>query len=187
MKKLFLLSVFVLLFSSIGIRAQQIDINKSKVSWIGKKVTGEHSGTINLKSAAIQIKDEQIKSGEFVIDMNSMICTDIKDAAYNKKLIGHLKSDDFFGVVKYSTAKLVIRGAELVKNKYVIQADLTIKGKTERIEFNAVKTSSGFIALLEIDRTKFNIRYGSGKFFENLGNKMISDIFTLNIELVLKA
>lgn len=167
-------------FSSIG-QTQNVNTEKSSITWLGKKIGGQHEGTIQIKSGSIYLSENKIDSGSFIIDMNSMDCTELM----GKKLVGHLKSDDFFGVDKFPEAVLKItKASEITDGKASITGDITIKGKTESITFEAAKKENSFIATLDIDRTKFDVRYGSKSFFDNLGNKAIDDIFTLKIELI---
>jgi polyisoprenoid-binding protein YceI len=162
------------------------DAEKTSFLWLGEKVTGQHNGTINLKDGWLSLKDDKIVSGEFTVDMNSM-----KDADKSAKLEGHLKSDDFFGVDKFPLAKLVITGSEsFTKGTAVVKGNLTIKGVTNPVEFRATiqKKDDGtwFYTNITIDRSKYNIRYGSGSFFDNLGDKLIYDEFKLRINLLVK-
>jgi polyisoprenoid-binding protein YceI len=162
------------------------DTDKTKLLWLGEKVTGQHTGTINLKSGWLIWQDNKISSGEFSIDMASL-----KDSENNERLEGHLKSVDFFGVEKFPTAKLVITGStSFDKGNGVVSGTLTIKDITNPIEFKAAmqKKDDGlwFFANIVVDRTKYNIRYGSGSFFENLGDKTIYDEFKLKVSLLVK-
>jgi polyisoprenoid-binding protein YceI len=162
------------------------DTTKTKLLWLGEKVTGQHTGTIKLQSGWLNWQDNKIISGEFSIDMTSLT-----DTENNKNLMGHLKSDDFFGVVKYPVAKLVITGSTpFDKGSGVVTGTLTIKDITNPIEFKATtqKKDEGvwFFANISVDRTKFNIRYGSGSFFDNLGDKTIYDEFKLKVNLLVK-
>ena len=162
------------------------DTTKSKLLWLGEKVTGQHTGSINLKSGWLTWQDNKIVSGEFNIDMASL-----KETENNGKLLGHLKSDDFFGVNKYPEAKLVLTGSTpFDKGSGVVNGTLTIKESTNPIEFKATmqKKDEGtwFFANITIDRTKYNIRYGSGSFFDNLGDKTIYDEFKLKVNLLVK-
>ncbi len=118
--------------------------------------------------------------------MTTITCTDIEDGEYNQKLVGHLKSDDFFGVEKFPTAEFVVKKSTKFKNgKASITGDITIKGKTESLTFEVDNDGSNYKAKIDIDRSKFDVRYGSNSFFDNLGDKVIDDIFTLNIQLVI--
>lgn len=180
---------FSLLFSSFTISAQTLNVNpdQSSIEWLGKKIGGEHSGTIDLKSGELTIENNQITAGNFVVDMASIKNLDIEDAGYKGKLEGHLKSDDFFGVEKFPTSKLVITKSTKFENGSAkVYADLTIKNNTEKVEFDLAKKDGKYTAELKIDRSKFDVRYGSNSFFDNLGDKAISDIFTLNVELIMQ-
>jgi hypothetical protein len=162
------------------------DTSLTKLSWLGEKVTGQHTGTIKLQSGWLDWLDFKIVSGEFVIDMKSL-----KDSESNKMLEGHLKSDDFFSVDKFPTAKLVLTGSSPFDNgTATVSGNLTIKGVTNPVEFKAAiqKKEEGlwFFANIIVDRTKYNIRYGSGSFFDNLGDKTIYDEFRLKVNLLVK-
>lgn len=162
------------------------DTEETKILWLGEKVTGQHDGTINLKSGWLTWKDNKIESGEFYIDMTSL-----KDTEANARLEDHLKSEDFFGVEKFPTSKLVVSGStSFEKGTGVVTGTLTIKNITHPVEFKAVaqKKDDGlwFFASIILDRTKYDVRYGSGSFFENLGDKTIYDEFKLRVSLLVK-
>ena len=169
----------------------KLNAENSKIEWLGKKVTGEHSGTINLNSGSLVMDEDKIVAGSFVVNMISIVNTDIEDEGYKAKLEGHLKSDDFFGTEKFPESKFEITNAEKMEDgNYKVKGNITIKGITESIEFmvnlhkhDATVHVSGKIT---IDRTKFNVRYGSGSFFDNLGDKTIYDDFELNLDLYLE-
>jgi len=187
MKTIKSLAVFVLaltLTTTVFAGTQKVDVAKSSVKWLGKKMTGEHSGTISVKEGSLDVKGEKVTGGKIVIDMNSIVDTDLADASWNAKLIGHLKSDDFFGVATYPTSELVLTKVE--GNNY--SGNLTIKGITNPITFTATSSKEGkstvYKGTLVIDRTKFNLKYGSKSFFDNLGDKVIYDEFTLDFNLV---
>ena len=167
--------------------AYKVDLAKSNTKWHAKKVTGEHFGTINLSNGSLNIDGNKITGGTFEIDMNSIKCTDITDAGYNAKLVGHLKSDDFFSVEKNPKAKFVIKKVEGKGDSYNITGDLTIKGITNSITFPAtVKTDAKGLnatAKIVLDRSKWDIRYGSKTFFPNIGDKMINDDFEIDLAL----
>jgi polyisoprenoid-binding protein YceI len=167
----------------------EIDKNESQVKWTGKKVTGGHYGTINLKKGTIELEDGVIKSGVVEMDMNSIVNEDLKNSAINKKLVDHLKSDDFFSVNEHPVSTLKIKEVKALNEaELIFLGDLTIKGITKPVTFKALVrydneklTANGSI---EIDRTLYNIRYGSGKFFASLGDNMIYDTFTLDFSVV---
>ena len=158
------------------------------INWRATKVTGEHSGAVKLKSGVFHIKEGKLKAGSFEIDMKTIENTDMQPGEYKTKLENHLKSDDFFSVEKHPVAKLDITKAEFVKDKnYSITGKLTIKGITNDVTFPAtVEVSDAKLDAtcdITIDRTKWDIRYGSGKFFEGLGDKMIHDKFTMQVKV----
>ncbi len=162
----------------------KIDNQKSKITWVGKKVTGQHAGTINLSEGNFTSKGKKITGGSFSIDMTSL-----KDEAANTRLEGHLKSDDFFSTEKYPKATFVISKIDSKGgDQYTVKGNLTIKGITNEIEFPAtIQISNDQVsakAKILVDRTKFDIKFRSGNFFENLGDKAIEDNFELNVELV---
>lgn len=172
----------------------EIDIAKSSMTWLGKKVTGQHNGTINLKSGSLDIEKNKISGGSFEIDMKSLKNLDIKDAEYHKKLTDHLNSEDFFSTDKFPVASFKIKEVkELKGNKdasHEINGDLTIKGMTHPLTIMAkvdLKGDKGTATgKATIDRTKYEIKYGSGKFFQNLGDKMIYDTFDVEFNLATK-
>ena len=162
----------------------RIDAEKSKLTWVGKKVTGQHTGGITLAEGSLTVKSKKVTGGSFVIDM-----TTITDVDKNDRLVGHLKSDDFFSTEKHPKANFVItKITPLEKNQYTVKGNLTIKGITNEIEFAATIQPTGkqvtAKAKILVDRTKFDIKFRSGNFFENLGDKTIEDNFELNVELV---
>lgn len=165
------------------------NIDKSKIEWIGEKLTGFHSGTIDLKYGEIETKEQIITSAIFNIDMNSLKCDDITDEESNKNFIEHLKSDDFFSIEKHQTASIKLtKPVSFSKGYALINADLTIKGITKQIVFKAViqkkEQEIKINANITIDRTDFDIKYGSGSFFDNLGDKTIYDEFKVKINIV---
>lgn len=191
MKTLKSLSIFVLALSlttSVFAGSQKVDTSKSSVKWLGKKVTGEHFGTISIKEGNLEVANGKVTGGKVVVDMNSIACTDLTDAGYNAKLVGHLKSDDFFGVEAFPTAELVITKVENNGNSHTFSGNLTIKGTTNPASFTTTSVKSGkvttYTGTLTIDRSKYNVKYGSKSFFDNLGDKVIMDEFTLDFNLV---
>lgn len=190
MKQILILLIGVFSFSSVmatnPVDPRNVDVVSSKIEWVGKKVTGKHTGTIMLKSGVLEMDERgNLVSGKFEIDMTSIKCTDLTgDTA--AKLEGHLKSDDFFGVRNYNTAMLDVK--RFVSNgtpgEYKAIADLTIKNITKEIKFYVTANESGARANVTVDRTDFDVRYGSGSFFDNLGDKTIYDDFDLMINLV---
>jgi len=175
--------------------AYPLDLTNSKMFWLGKKVTGQHDGTINVSTGEIMVKNDTVTGGNFSFDMNSIVVLDLTDEKMNAKLTGHLKSADFFNVDSFATATFEITAAEMISNptdsnNYNISGNLTIKGITNNISFPVmVVAKEGMVntkATIMIDRTLWDIRYGSGKFFNNLGDKMINDEFEVKIDILAK-
>ena len=169
--------------------AYKVNPKESSLSWKGKKVTGEHTGNINLASGSLTWDGKTLKGGNFDIDVTSITVTDLTDAGSNAKLLGHLKSDDFFGVEKFPKASFIITSAVAKgDNNYAVKGKLTIKGITNDVEFPAQVKAEGkkvsATAKILVDRTKYNIKFRSAKFFENLGDKAIADDFELDVKLV---
>lgn len=176
--------------------AYNIVTDKSEIKWNAKKVTGEHYGKIALQSGQIMVDKNQVTGGTFVINMNSLTVDDIKDDKMNGRLKDHLKSDDFFSTDKFSTATFTITSvkpiakAETGKPNYTVTGDLTVKGITNPVTFPAtISVKNGIataVADVTIDRTKYDIRYRSSNFFENLGDKAIYDDFTISLNVSAK-
>lgn len=194
--KTFIIAATAALFSIGGTaNAQdgtfQINPSESKVMWTGYKVTGEHTGTINFNKGSIDLKGGKLIGGTFSIDMASIETTDL-EGEYAGKLNGHLKSDDFFGVANHPYATLTItKVASRGENgAYRVTGNLTIKKITKEVKFNLdIDGKRGMMngtTDLKIDRSEFNIKYGSGSFFDNLGDKTIYDEFDLEIHFVAK-
>ncbi|RTY82418.1 YceI family protein [Flavobacterium sp. LS1P28] len=183
-KSIALALVVVLSAVSVTAQTKKVDVAKSTINWTGKKVTGQHEGTINLKDGALVFKGKKLVGGTFNVDMTSLLATDLKAGQGKEKLEGHLKSEDFFGTEKFSTATLVFKKlVTKAPNVYTVTGDLTIKGITKPVTFDLTTTANTASSTVIIDRTKYDIKYGSGSFFDNLGDKAISDEFTLAVAL----
>ena len=169
-------------------KSVKVDVAASQIIWKGYKVTGEHAGTINVKDGSFEYADGVLTGGEFTIDMASIACTDLT-GEYADKLVGHLKSPDFFGVEAHPTAKLVLTNVVANGvNRYKVTANLTIKETTKPVKFIATisEEMGKKVATtdIQIDRSEYDVRYGSGSFFDNLGDKTIYDEFDLSVRLV---
>lgn len=194
MTKLFLALLFAAGFSVAAhagdpVKGElKVNTTASKVEWTARKVTGKHNGIVNIKEGTLQIKDGILLGGSFTIDMTSIAVTDLT-GEYKGKLEGHLKSDDFFGVEKFPTAKLVITQANAKGDgMFEVKGNITIRDVTQPITFTTQLTPDdkkyNATTSLTIDRAKFNVKYGSGSFFEGLGDSTIYDEFDLAISLV---
>jgi polyisoprenoid-binding protein YceI len=166
------------------VKPVKVNVEKSVINWKAAKVTGEHMGTLNLKEASLEMDNGVLIGGSFTADMTSINVTDLT-GEYKAKLEGHLRSDDFFSVDKHNEATFVITKVNAKGNgQYDVTGDFTIKGITNPVNFVANVSDNGATAKFKIDRAKYDIRYGSGSFFEGLGDKMIYDEFDLDIQLV---
>jgi polyisoprenoid-binding protein YceI len=168
-----------------------VDTAASTVKWTGYKVTGKHWGTVNVKGGSLDFQNGVLKGGSFTIDMTSIAVDDLKGDTKGK-LEGHLKSDDFFGVTSFPDAQFVITQAisRGTPGAYKIVGNITIKGKTKELRFNAQIDDSGanYVgnAEFKLDRSDFDVRYGSGSFFDNLGDATIYDEFDMAVTVAVK-
>ncbi len=164
---------------------------QSNLDWIGRKVTGSHNGTVGIKEGTLVTNDGKLISGKFIIDTTTIKVLDITDPATNAQFAGHLASNDFFASENYAEALFVITSVEpRGKSNCGINGDLTIKGITHPIVFNAMVyvidnmlIASGQII---IDRTLYGMRFRSGNYFKNLGDALIYDEFELNVSITAK-
>jgi len=200
---LFIFSLFLGLisFAQSSTNKNEVKAENSRVMWTGYKAMGQHQGELSVKSGHLSFNDGIITGGELVVDMKSITCTDIEDATTNTKLVGHLKSADFFNVDSFAVAQIKIKKAvaygefdtkndESTGEVYKITADLTIKDITEEIKFKMQlykytqsKDYVSAVSRITLDRTDFDIKYGSGSFFDNLGDKVIYDEFMLDVSV----
>jgi polyisoprenoid-binding protein YceI len=183
------LSAFLFSLSSW---AMDVDLSKSKITWTGSKVVGSsHTGNIKITKAEIETKDQVPSEAKVVIDMTSITNSDLKDKKWNKKLVDHLKSKDFFNVSKFKTATLKVKDIQKASDKfYFLKGELSIMGVTKPVKLKAEVTKEDasmqmIKVAFEFDRTDFGIKYGSGSFFKGLGDKMISDEVKLKVDLYL--
>lgn len=188
MKKiLFLVFGMVLVQSVVFAETYNILPEQSEVKWTASKVTGKHFGKISVASGTVEFEGDVFIGGEAVINTNSLTVEDLQGDG-KAKLEGHLKSADFFSADEFPAASIKITGVEPAGDQlYNVTADLTIKNITKPVQFQAkvTKTDAGVesSAKITVDRTAYDIRYGSGKFFENLGDKTIHDEFTLEVSV----
>ncbi len=160
----------------------------ARIQWTGAKITGEHTGGVSLKDGWLKNRGGKVAEIYLEADMNSMTNDDVKSPEWNQKLVDHLKSDDFFGVSAHPVAKLHVHEITPVEGtEYVFVSDLTIKGTTKRVIFKGrmmtMDHGMHLKAELDVDRTDYNVRYNSGSFFENLGDKLIYDEFELDFNV----
>ncbi len=164
---------------------KEINTDASTVTWKAYKVTGSHTGTLELETGSLMFDGEKLTGGEFTVDMSTLVSTDLKDDPESKgKLEGHLNSEDFFHTEEHATSKLVFTKVKSTgKNSYEVTGDLTIKDITKPVVFDVSVYGSKATATVKVDRTNYDIKYNSGNFFENLGDKTIYDEFDLVVDL----
>jgi polyisoprenoid-binding protein YceI len=160
-----------------------INTEKSSITWKAYKVTGSHYGTVNLTSGSLTFSDGKLSGGAFEVNMTTLGSTDL-EGEWKDKLDGHLKSEDFFSVEKHQSSTLIFTDVKASgKNSYQVTGNLTIKGITKPVTFELAVYGSKANATLKVDRAQYDIRYGSGSFFDNLGDKTIYDEFDLVVDL----
>ncbi len=160
-----------------------VAIGESTIEWQGFKPTGTHKGTINIESGALSLSNGNLESGTFLIDMNS-----IKESKENKRLEGHLKSADFFDVEKHPSAAFEITGLETKDGRTMLSGNLMLKDVKNNVTFPVMVTPEGNSITISsevftIDRSKWNVKYGSKSFFDDLGDKFINDDIELKINV----
>jgi len=190
-RSLLLIAIVSVLVAFKPTQVYKVDVEKSKIEWIGRKVTGEHRGEVKLSSGSLNHDGTMLNGGSFVLNMNSITVTDIQ-GEMNAKLVGHLKADDFFGVEKNASSKFVItKVTPAGAGKVNITGNLTIKGITQPLTFIAAVTNKNGVLVavangVKVNRAKYDIKYSSKSFFDSLGDKAIDDEFELNINLIAK-
>ena len=161
---------------------KEVNTETSKVTWKAYKVTGSHTGTITLKSGTLEFDGDKLTGGEFTVDMTTINTTDL-EGDYKGKLDGHLHSDDFFSTAANPTSTLIFTNVTASgKNSYEVTGDLTIKGITEPVTFDISIYGSKATASLKVDRTKYDVKYGS-TLFGAAADKAIYDEFDLVVDL----
>ena len=187
MKNAFIMLLISVVFPTVAFEISQ---DNSIIKWKGSKSTGSyHDGNILVENGIINIDKNMILNGEIIIDMNSITCTDLEDENSNRWLVEHLKDDDFFSVSKFPIASLKIINTKQQKNNdYLITANLTIKDQTHPVDFIANikinKDAALAIGKIDIDRSKYNIKYKSKTWYPDLGDRFINDIFELYFNLI---
>lgn len=175
----------------MGTQRYIIESSLSNVDWTGRKVSGSHNGTIDIKAGSLTLDGGKLVGGNFIIDTTSIKILDVTDSATNAQFAGHLASDDFFASEKFPIATFEITAVTSVaETAYHIDGNLTIKGITEPVTFDATMdicsgelTANGKIV---VDRTKYGMRYRSGNFFKDLGDNLIYNFFDLNVFITAK-
>tara|TARA_B100001175_G_scaffold155619_1_gene131882 strand:+ start:633 stop:1205 length:573 start_codon:yes stop_codon:yes gene_type:complete len=188
MKKKNILLILLLSFGTTHVKSQEkiIDLTSSNIKWTGKEITTKiHYGSLKFNKGKITLKNGLVTGGKFIVDMKSLANQDLSGGSKNY-LENHLRSDDFFGVEQYPTAILNILSSKKIDgDKFSVQGDLIIKGISNptsfTLEFNDKGAAS---AELVFDRSKYNVKFRSSSFFDELGDKLIYDDIELKVDLV---
>ena len=183
----FIITIALTLISISFSYSQSLTANKTQslIRWYGEELTGKtHFGNLSFKEGRIELQDGLIIGGNFVVNMTSLSVEDLSGGA-KARLEGHLRSDDFFSVDKYPEATLKItQKAKVEGDIQKLYGELTIKGIKHAVDFSIIlvdkKTAT---ANLTFDRSKYNVRFRSGSFFENLGDKLILDDIRMEVSL----
>lgn len=166
-----------------------VSVVESNIVWNGYKVIGFYIGNIQLKFGELEFDGDMLIGGSFVIDMIFMMNIDL-EGEWNEKLMGYFKFDDFFSVDKFlivlfNIIQVVFCGK---LGEYKIVGDLIIKDIIKEIKFQANLEDMGdkvkVVVEVVVDCFEFNVCYGLGSFFDNLGDKMIYDEFDLQVNFV---
>jgi rhodanese-related sulfurtransferase/polyisoprenoid-binding protein YceI len=174
---------------------RDIDVTESRVEWLGRNLLNKHYGQIALKNGKLRFVRGELVGGEFTLDMGNIVCDDLSGDPSHNVLVGHLKSDDFFDVERYPEARYVITSTEPVGNatpgapNLKVHGELTLKSTTRPLELLATAgvTPDGKAAAqasFAIDRTLWDVLYGSGKYFRNLGGHLVNDMIDIQLRIV---
>lgn len=181
--------------SEEGTTRYRVDASASTITWHATKVTGEHMGTVDVTNGYLSMTDGQLTAANVIANMETIRCTDL-EGEWGDKLVGHLNSDDFFNVSEHKTSSFTLRNiAALTETKgeatHSVTGDFTIRGITKSITFEAkVMDNAGKLSIegsVVLDRAQFDVKYGSGSFFDNLGDNLIHDNFTVGFNFVADA
>ncbi|MBT5808180.1 YceI family protein [Candidatus Uhrbacteria bacterium] len=171
--------------------AYALNTEEASVEWsASKKVGAEHFGTINVTTGEVVVEGGVVTGGAVVIDMSTIVSLDLPEDSRGG-LQEHLMSADFFNVEAFPVASFTITGGSVLEGiedaNYRLDGSMTIKGESVEMSVPVMlEVEEGEISLageMEIDRTKFGITYGSGSFFDNLGDAVINDVFGLTLAL----
>ena len=178
-----------------GTTRYKVNATESIITWNASKVTGEHSGTVNVANGYISMTDNKMVSANVIADMTTIACTDL-EGEWGDKLVGHLVSEDFFHVDEYATSSFTLRDITPLSTTdgaatHNVVGDFTIRGITQSVSFPATIVEQGGELMINgaavLDRTDYDIVYRSGSMFDTLGDKMIYDEFTIGFNLVAEA
>ena len=175
-----------------------VDLQNSKIEWLGTKPTGTHFGTLGIQEGSLFVKNGELLGGKFTFDMNAIVVLDLTDEGMNQKLLGHLKSEDFFLVDSFPTASFEFSTVKPIANRaetaegiiptHTIEGNLTLRGVTRKVNFSALINVSNDNVVAQtpqfvINRTEWNVNYGSKSIFANLKDNFIHDEIGITISL----
>lgn len=171
----------------------RVDTTSSVIEWQGEKPTGTHTGTIHIAEGTFHANDSIVESGTFIIDMGSITVTDL-EGDQKMNLENHLKGTvegkegDFFNINEYPDARFEVTGITENNGQTMLQGNLTMKGETKNVEFPVNINRNGDQLELTsetftIDRTKWNVNFGSRSVFDSLGDNFINDEIELTIKV----
>ena len=171
-----------------------IDLEKSVFRWTGRNLFNQHNGRIAFSEGYLETKFGQLLGGSVTLDMTKMTCSDLKDEKMAAFLISHLESDDFFSVADYPTAGFEMTEVEPLSvvgpgdSNLIVLGSMSLRGVKKALEFKAQEVflggQYGLQGRFKIDRTKFGSVYGSGRFFEKLGQHVVNDKVTVSFQLI---
>ncbi len=197
MKRTVIAGLSILYFSSLAIASGptgkfSANTEKSKILWVGTKPGGSHNGIVKIKEGKLEVENGEIKGGKFTIGMNSIENYDLQNENMNARLVNHLKSDDFFSVDQFAESYFEITNVRPIsgegKNTHGITGDLTIKGITKEIRFDArIRMTENKVTALadpfELDRTDWDVNFKSKSVIAGLKDNYIDDIMLLSLSI----
>lgn len=164
----------------------KVDTKETVITWKGSSIGGSHTGYVSISKGELIMENGQLTGGTVELDMNTI---EDKDYGSDNGLVKHLKDPDFFDVQKFPSSLFTITKTQPINAEQIkVTANLTIKGITQAVSFPAnLQVKDGIVKAsgkLVIDRTLWNIRYKSGKFFANLADETISDSIEFTMTVV---
>ena len=171
-----------------------IDTNRSTIEWAGRNPNSRHVGTVEISEGVITSKEGSF-SGTIEIDMNSIHNVNLEGDELQPVLEAHLKSDDFFFTSMFPKATLIIEEAVPIEHgtqttpNFLVKGELSLRGVSASLDFDATVSLADENTLLleahfDIDKTRWNVIYGSSRFFEHLGMHKVFDLISLQLNLI---
>ncbi len=175
-------------------RLYKVDTEKSVIEWVGRNPNTRHFGTLRLSEGSISIRDGSI-TGSFTLDMQSIVNHSLAGDPLREVLEAHLASDDFFFVQRFPMARFTIQSGHFVEEPTLsapnvrVMGDLELRGLKRDIAFDATLNNladGAFVAEahFDIDRTQWEIIYGSSRYFEHLGMHLVFDLISIQLHIM---